>query len=77
MERFVTVLKRDGDLFVAVCPELDIASEGTTEEEARANLREAVELFLECSDPSEVEVRMARAVETTTPEAGDEESGRS
>ena len=66
---FSTILERDGDLFVALCPELDIASQGATAEEATANLREAVELFLKCSDPSEVEARMTGTVATTTPEA--------
>jgi predicted RNA binding protein YcfA (HicA-like mRNA interferase family) len=40
--------------FVALCPELDIASEGKTIEEARANLVEALSLFFETADPSEV-----------------------
>jgi predicted RNase H-like HicB family nuclease len=51
------ILEREGDLFVALCPELDIASQGTTVEEATANLREAVELFLECAAPSEINAR--------------------
>ena len=54
---FTAILEREGDLFVALCPELDVASQGATVEEATANLREAVELFLDCADPSEVEAR--------------------
>jgi len=44
-ERFTAILDREGDQYVALCPELDIASQGATVEEAKANLKEAVELF--------------------------------
>jgi predicted RNase H-like HicB family nuclease len=44
---FTAILEREGDVYVALCPELDIASQGATLEEATANLREAVALFLE------------------------------
>lgn len=45
--------------FSSLCPELDIASQGDTEEEARANLREALELFLEDVDADELARRLA------------------
>jgi len=51
-------IEREGDGYVALCPQLDIASEGETVEEARANLTEALELFFEAADPSEVEARL-------------------
>jgi predicted RNase H-like HicB family nuclease len=51
------IIEREGDSYIALCPELDVASQGNTIEEARANLQEAVELFLETADPSEVEQR--------------------
>jgi predicted RNase H-like HicB family nuclease len=66
---FTAVLEREGDLFVALCPELDVASQGKTVEEAKENLREAVELFLECADPSEVEARLHSEVFVTRFEA--------
>jgi predicted RNase H-like HicB family nuclease len=50
-------LEREGDGFVSLCPELDVASQGRTVEEALANLKEAVELFLECAAPEEVQQR--------------------
>ncbi len=50
--------RRDGDLLVALCPKLDTAHQGTSVEEARANLREAIELFVESADPSEVSARL-------------------
>jgi len=54
---YTAILQREGDDYVALCPELDVASQGRTIEEAVANLREAVELFLECADSSEIEQR--------------------
>ncbi len=51
------IIEREGDGYVALCPELDIASQGGSVGEARDNLREAVELFLECADPSEITAR--------------------
>ncbi len=47
------IIEREGDGYVALCPELDIASQGGTVEEARSNLREAVELFFETASPEE------------------------
>ena len=41
------IIEREGDGYVALCPELDIASQGDTVEEARRNLTEALELFEE------------------------------
>jgi predicted RNase H-like HicB family nuclease len=54
---FTAILEKEGNLHVALCPELDLASQGASVEEATANLKEAVELFLECADPQEVEQR--------------------
>lgn len=54
---YTAILEREGDLYVALCPELDLASQGATVEEATANLKEAVELFLECADPQEIKRR--------------------
>ena len=52
------LIERKGDGYVALCPELDIASQGDSVEEARRNLVEAVELFFETADPAEVESRL-------------------
>jgi predicted RNase H-like HicB family nuclease len=59
---FTAAIHREGDLYVALCPELDVASQGRTVEEARANLREAVELFLESADPAEVADRLGNEI---------------
>ncbi|MBM3463521.1 MAG: type II toxin-antitoxin system HicB family antitoxin [Armatimonadetes bacterium] len=66
---YTAILERDGDLYVALCPELDIASQGDTIEHATANLKEAVELLLECADPSEIESRLHRDLFITRFEA--------
>ena len=52
--QFTAIIEKEGDEYVSLCPELDIASQGDTAEEARNNLLEAVELFLEMADPSEI-----------------------
>ena len=66
MSRRVTaVIHREGTGFVALCPELDIASQGDTVEAARDNLREAVELFFECASPAEVQERLGEEVFVT------------
>jgi predicted RNase H-like HicB family nuclease len=60
MTRTLTaVLIREDDGFVALCPEVDVASQGATVEEAKLNLREAVELFFECASESEIESRLS------------------
>lgn len=66
---FTAVLEKEGSDFVALCPELDVASQGSTVELAMANLREAVELFLECASPEEIESRLHSEVFVTRFEA--------
>ena len=61
MERkhqLTAIIEREGDGYVAFCPEVDIASQGETVEEARANLTEALQLFFETADPSEISKRL-------------------
>ena len=62
---FTAVLEREGDTYVALCPELDVVSQGKSVEEAQANLREAVELFLETASESEVKERLHTEVYIT------------
>ncbi len=59
------IIEREDDGFVALCPELDIASQGATIEEARANLVEALTLFFETASPSEVSRRYQSEVFVT------------
>lgn len=63
--QLTAILEREGDGFVAHCPELDVASQGDSLEEARANLAEAVELFFETASPGEIEERLHSEVYVT------------
>ncbi|MDX8401263.1 MAG: type II toxin-antitoxin system HicB family antitoxin [Mariprofundaceae bacterium] len=66
MNRMLTaVIEREGDGYVSLCPELDIASQGKTVAEARENLREALELFLECAPKDEIASRLHGEVYVT------------
>ncbi len=51
------LLKNEEMFFVALCPELDIPSQGDTIEDANKNLKEAVELFFKCAGESELSAR--------------------
>ena len=59
------IIEREGNRFVALCPELDIASEGASIEEARTNLIEALALFFETASASEVARRLRSEVFVT------------
>ena len=64
-KQLTAIINPEDDWYVALCPELDIASQGKTIEEARDNLVEAVELFFEIASPSEIEDRMHTEVFVT------------
>ncbi|MBL7223624.1 MAG: type II toxin-antitoxin system HicB family antitoxin [Candidatus Brocadiae bacterium] len=68
--QLTAIIEREDDGYVAQCAELDIASQGSTVEEARSNLREAVELFFECASPEEVRQRLHGEVYITRLEVG-------
>ena len=59
------IIEREDDGFVALCPDLDIASQGSTIEEARANLVEALTLFFETASSPEVARRLHSEVFVT------------
>jgi len=65
VERVTAVIEREGDGFVAFCPEFDIASQGDTIEQARDNLREALALFVEVASADEIEERFHPEVYVT------------
>jgi predicted RNase H-like HicB family nuclease len=66
MERHMTaIIEREGDGYVSLCPEVDIASQRATIEEARDNLREALELFFESASPDEITQRLREEVFVT------------
>ena len=58
LKQLTAIIEREGDGFVSLCPELDIASQGNSVENARDNLREAIELFIETASPDELKERL-------------------
>ncbi|MEX0613638.1 MAG: type II toxin-antitoxin system HicB family antitoxin [Pirellulales bacterium] len=64
-KRLTAVIHREDDMYVALCPELDVASQGKSVELARDNLREAVELFLACASDEEVQERLGGEIFVT------------
>ncbi len=59
------IIKREGADYVALCPELDIASQGSSVESARDNLKEALAMFFETADPAEINSRVSGDVFVT------------
>lgn len=64
-QQFTAIIEREGDSYVSLCPELDIASQGDSVEEAKNNLLEALQLFFEVADSSEIENRLHTEVFVT------------
>ena len=58
--QLTAVIEREGEGYVATCPEVDVVSQGNTVEEARLNLLEAVEGFFEVASPSEIRRRLKK-----------------
>ena len=56
--QLTAIIEREGDGYVALCPELDIASQGASVVEARENLKEALELFFETASAGEIQHRL-------------------
>ena len=68
--QLTAIIEREGDGYVSLCPELDIASQGETIEEARKNLQEALELFFESASNKEIKDRLREEVYITQVEVG-------
>jgi predicted RNase H-like HicB family nuclease len=64
-QQLTAIIERENEGFVSLCPELDIASQGDTVEEAKRNLTEAIELFLETADKSEISRRLHNEIYIT------------
>lgn len=54
------IIQKEGNGYVALCPEIDVVSQGDSIEAAKDNLREAVELFFECASPAEIDQRFSK-----------------
>ena len=66
MNRQLTaIVEREGEGYVALCPEVDVASQGDTVAEARDNLAEALTLFFETVSAGEIDRRMRSEVYVT------------
>ncbi|MDE0177512.1 MAG: type II toxin-antitoxin system HicB family antitoxin [Gammaproteobacteria bacterium] len=66
MTRHLTaIVEREADGYVALCPEVDVASQGDTVAEARANLTEALTLFFETASPEEIDRRLRGEIYVT------------
>ncbi|KFI22938.1 type II toxin-antitoxin system HicB family antitoxin [Nitrosococcus oceani] len=63
--KLTAIIEREDDGYVALCPEVDVASQGDTIGEARNNLKEALELFFEAASPEEVTSRLHEEVYVT------------
>ncbi len=63
--KLTAIIEREGDGYVSLCPELDIASQGDSVEQARNNLREALELFFETASSEEKKQRLHEEVFVT------------
>jgi predicted RNase H-like HicB family nuclease len=64
-KQLTCIIEREDDLFTSHCPQVDIASQGETVEEARKNLIEAIELFFEAASPQEILDRMYSEIYVT------------
>ena len=65
VRQLTAIIEREGNGYVSLCPQLDIASQGDTVQDARENLREALELFFEAASPSEIQERLHQEVYIT------------
>lgn len=66
MNRQLTaIVEREGDGYIALCPEVDVASQGNTVTEARDNLAEALSLFFETAPAEEIDRRLRNEVYVT------------
>lgn len=57
---FSAIIEKEGRWYVGLCPELDVASQGRTIEQALQNLKEAVELYLQTASKSEIKDAVSR-----------------
>ena len=63
--RLTAIVEREGEGYIALCPEVDVASQGDSVAEARDNLAEALTLFFETAGAGEVDRRLRGEVYVT------------
>jgi predicted RNase H-like HicB family nuclease len=54
LKQLTCIIEHEDDGYVSLCPQIDIASQGDSVEEAIKNLIEAIELFFEIASPQEI-----------------------
>jgi len=64
-KQLTCIIEREGDSYISLCPQIDIASQGNSIEEARKNLVEAIELFFEMASPNEILARVYSEIYVT------------
>ena len=62
LPKLTAVIEKEGKWYVATCPELGVASQGHSFDDAEAMIKEAVELLLEEADEAEIKRRLNRGV---------------
>ncbi|MBI3593273.1 MAG: type II toxin-antitoxin system HicB family antitoxin [Nitrospirae bacterium] len=65
IHKLTAIIEKEGDGYVSMCPEIDIASQGDTIEQALNNLKEALELFFETASPEEIRQRLHEEIFVT------------
>ncbi len=66
MQQLTAIIEHDGDRYVAMCPEMDMTSQGVSVEDARVNLARVVQRFFQTADASEIESRLHKDVVVTS-----------
>ena len=64
-KRLTAIIEKEGDGYVALCPEVDVASQGGSVDEAQTNLQEALGLFFEAASEEEIRERLHGEVYVT------------
>jgi predicted RNase H-like HicB family nuclease len=65
LPKLTAVIEREDDWFVATCPELGVASQARTIEEAERMIKEAVDLLLEDAGAKEISRRLNQGMQMT------------
>lgn len=57
-KQLTAIVEREDNGYAALCPDMDVASQGATLDEACSNIKEALELFFECASTEEIQERL-------------------
>ena len=65
VKQLTAIIEKENDGYVALCPEIDVVSQGDSVGDARANLKEALELFFETASQEEINTRLHNEIYIT------------